>query len=544
MAERKKEEGNFFSVKPSRREILSFTALGLGTVALGACPPQKGAPELSSSGALVVRPKEIDSVLNNPWMGWGLWAGPIYFDGTRRSLEDNTTGFGDSAALFDWVLLDWMWADLEPREGEFQWSELDHVISYWAGKGKQINLRVWVTDDPGWNGAPGAEKVCPDWVYDSGLRWHDYPGEGGVKKQEPDYADPSFEQVFLPRLKNFLEALAARYDKPGHPFNFLSCMGYGQWGEWHTMWSKYIWPSKQVKHEILARIVNLYADTFRHTDMAISYCFDTFNFGALEGDIKTEAGSTIDRRYRLAWDDPEDFKYRQALDVALARSFLLERHGFIDGLRYTDRRIMEEEWLRRGLMAEGDWSYMDVKDHKTHGTLDENIDIMLEWHSNYGHFYMDAPACKRAMQEDAGRFASGLKSGGLGYRLVLTEASYPGALAPGQLFLLKQSWENRNVGRCYKRHPLKLYLTDNAGSEAYSEADTSFDQTRWIRGQTYELTSVFHLPRDLQEGIYDVRIAMTDRIGNPALSLGISGGDGLKRYRLGTVRIDKTVKRG
>jgi hypothetical protein len=37
-----------------------------------------------------------------------------------------------------WVLLDWMWADLEPQEGKFHWSELDHVIQYWVQKGKQI----------------------------------------------------------------------------------------------------------------------------------------------------------------------------------------------------------------------------------------------------------------------------------------------------------------------------------------------------------------------------------------------------------------------
>ncbi len=115
---------------------------------------------------MIVKPRELDGIVSNPWMGWGLWAGPIYFDGTVRTLAENTAAFGDDAPLFDWVLVDWMWADLEPREGEFHWDELDAVIEYWAARGKQINLRVWVTDDPGWNGAPGADEVCPNWVYD------------------------------------------------------------------------------------------------------------------------------------------------------------------------------------------------------------------------------------------------------------------------------------------------------------------------------------------------------------------------------------------
>jgi hypothetical protein len=82
-------------------------------------------------------------------MGWELWAGPRYFDGRAFTLDYNTTGFGDDAPLFTWVLIDWMWADLEPREGEYAWKDLDTVIDYWAKRGKQVELRIWITDDHG-----------------------------------------------------------------------------------------------------------------------------------------------------------------------------------------------------------------------------------------------------------------------------------------------------------------------------------------------------------------------------------------------------------
>jgi hypothetical protein len=166
-----------------------------------------------------------------------------------------------------------------------------------------------VTDDTGWEGVPGAEKVCPDWIYQTGVHWHNYISEGGVPRREFDYAHPSFQQVFMPRLKNLLEALADKYDKPENPFNFMACFGYGHWGEWHTMWSNYFWPSKQLKHDVLAGIVNLYADTFKHIDLSISYCVDTFNIGIKQPNV------TKIRKYfehQLCWDDPEDFKYRQA----------------------------------------------------------------------------------------------------------------------------------------------------------------------------------------------------------------------------------------
>ena len=54
----------------------------------------------------------------------------------------------------------------------------------------------------------------------------------------------------------------------------------------------------------------------------------------------------------------------------------------------------------------------------------------------------------------------------------------------GDLLVLKQDWVNRNVGRLYVQHPLKLYLTDTQGNEKFSEVDTGFDETVGYRGKT------------------------------------------------------------
>ena len=486
---------------------------------------------------MIVKPLEIDDVLYNPWMGWGLWSGLVAGDGSHHTIVENTTGFEDDAPLFQWMLIDWMWADLEPQEGHFFWDDLETVLNYWVARGKQINLRVWVTDDPGWNRSAGLHKVCPDWVYDAGLRSHDYSDEAGVLKREPDYADSSFQTVLIPRLKNLLAALADRYDKPGNPFNFISNFGYGQWGEWHTLLSNYYWPSKEIKHAVLAQLINLYADTFKHIDLAVSYCIDTYNIGEGAPYLRLLENSWSSFRDLIARDNVEDFKYRQAMDVALGRGYLLGRHGFIDGLEYVDKVIMQQEWQRTAFYAEANWNYADTKNHGTHGTIDENIDVMLDWHSTYAHFYSRHNSYSRFLREDADTFGRALRSGGFGYRLVLTEAAYPDLIAPDRLFLLHQKWANRNVARCYKRHPLKLYLTDAAGNTVYEEADRTFDQTSWIRGQSYDWLSIFHLPAGLPEGTYDVRIALVDLEGNPKISLGIAGGDLQKRYRLGTVLV-------
>ena len=105
------------------------------------------------------------------------------------------------------------------------------------------------------------------------------------------------------------------------------------------MWSHYRWPSVDVKHQVLAQIVNMYADTFTVLP-CISYCFDS------------------DRKEVMSLDD---FLYRQALDVALAKGFALARHGSIDGLGAWDTAVMRRYWQKAVMLAEGNWSYADIK---------------------------------------------------------------------------------------------------------------------------------------------------------------------------------------
>jgi len=462
-----------------------------------------------------VKPVEIDGPLPNPYMGWGIWAGSRYFDGRPFTLDYNTTGFGDNAPLFDWVLIDWMWHDLEPKEGQYYWKDLDTIIDYWAARGKQIELRIWITDDPGWDGKPGNE-VCPEWLWATGVKFREYVGEGKSKKREPDYLDSSYQTIYLPKAKSFLTAVAARYDKPTSPVMLWGAMGYGQWGEWHTLWSKYPWPNRDAKHKVLSEILAMYADTFTVKPISVSFCFDN--------DLSQVTSL-------------DDFVYRHGLGLALERKFALARHAFIDGFNIWDKSLMQAYWRNNPIWAEGNWSYTDIKNQKTHGDIDENLDVMLDWHANWGHLYLDADSYKAAMRDDRATFERGLMRGGLGYRLVPTMASWRKQLPAGDLLLLRQTWVNRNVGHLYLRQPLKIYLTDGQENEKFSEVDGGFDETTWIKGTEYPFISIFHLPASLAPGVYDLRIALVDQTGQPDISLGISGVDAQKRYRLGTIQI-------
>jgi hypothetical protein len=480
-----------------------------------------------NSKTITVHPREIGDPLTNPYSGWGIWLGPRFMDGKSISNEYNTTGFEDDAPLFKWALVDLMWADLEPEEGKFYWEKFDSILIYWKARNKQFLIRITVSDDPGWDGAPG-NTACPDWIWNLGVKYHEYKGEGNSQKREPDYVDPSYEKVYIPHLRNFLTAFAKHYQKPANNIMMFQVMGYGQWGEWHTLWSKYPWPDKDVKHKVLTNIIQQYKDIFDSTKLSISYCWDNDN---------PQVTSM------------EDFTYRQATDLAIANDFCLTRHAFIDGFGKWDTKVMENHWKHCPLLAEANWTYLEIKNQSTHGTFDQNLNIMLEWHSIYAHFYTNAEGYKRSMKEDKATIERGLKAGGLGYRYVLTSASWDKELNAGRMLILKQSWINRNVGWCPKQFPLKIYFTDKEGNEKYSAVDKAFDISKLYKGEIYCKSTMVSLSKGtgeaffdtnikkLDAGEYDLRIALVDETFNPALKLGIEGIDKQGRYKLGTIRI-------
>lgn len=486
--------------------ILLLVSAGIGT---GAGPH----PDLTS-----VRPSEIDGPLPNPYMGWGIWAGPQQFGYNEKqfTVEDNTTGFGDDAPLFNWVMVDWAWKDLEPQEGQFNWKDFDRVLDFWSARGKQFVVRLWVSDDAGWATHPGA-PVCPAWLWDKGLHGRDYVGQAKSKQREPDYLDPSYEKIYLPALKKLVTTFAARYDKPESPISFVQVMGYGQWADWATWYSKYPWPSTEAKHRVLAKLVDIHAAAFKHIQLLM----------AIMGDWDNEKPFSL-----------EEYMRRMALDEGIAHGTGLIHTGFIQGL--SDNPWVEpmvgRYWQKLPVIGEG-WSYEEIKDDGTHGTLEEHLRGMLLYHLNAFHYYSDFYSYRRMMRDDPATIKEGLRGGGLGYRLVLTSASWPSELQAGHFLVLDQTWVNRNVGRLYVRHPMKIYLTDQDGKEKYSALDVDIDESLWVRGETYTHLSPVPLPENLPPGDYDLRVALVGRDGKPRIALAIQGVDAEKRYRLGTIRV-------
>ena len=506
-------------------QLLSSSTLYAFSGRAGAQELTPARPSASQASMHAITPKELDAPLPNPFMGFGIWVAPRQLGYTKPdySIASNTTEFGDDAPLFNWVMVDWDWAHLEPKENEYDWAALHAAIEYWAARGKQFIVRLWVTSDPGWKTDASPISVIPQWLWDKGLKYLEYQVSGTndisnpMKQRQPDYLDPSYEEIYLPALKRLLEAFASRYDKPATPVIFMQVVGYGDWVDFDAWFLKFRWPDEKVKNLFFARLVNLFADTFHHIQLLQTYMGD--------------------------WDKSSDwsmerFLHDQALDLSISKNTGLMDTGFIvaRGTTPWTRRMVERYWQTLPFAGEG-WAYEEIKDVGTYGTIEENVDVVLQYHTNFYHFYSYAQSYRRMIRDDQAVIEKGLRSGGLGYRLVLASASWPKELPAGHLLLINQEWMNRNIGRLYIHHPLKVCLLDAQGDEKFSALDWDIDVTKWVKGESYPRTSVIQLPQKLAPGGYEVRIALTDSTGTPRIKLAMEGLDSSGRYKLGAIRI-------
>ena len=93
------------------------------------------------------------------------------------------------------------WADLEPREGSYNWATLDKALADAKNAGRTVVLRVF-------SNRSGFGQASPSWFFTSPGADYYYPS--GSTYQSPVAWDPTYQQKF----GSFVEALGRRYN--GH----------------------------------------------------------------------------------------------------------------------------------------------------------------------------------------------------------------------------------------------------------------------------------------------------------------------------------------
>src|SRR5215212_6839826 len=176
------------------------------------------------AGDLVtVTPRENpDAVLHNPDMGWALYENyPVdrrpKGSSTMLTLPEETfDGVDEVAVMFSW-------ADVERREGEYDFAAVDRAYDHWHARGKRIQLRMstesllyWSAIDP-----PGGKGI-PDYVLAR------LPAERKQTRtlENIDYLVADARDAFyLERLEKYLAAVAAHFAPDRRPVTLIDLRG-------------------------------------------------------------------------------------------------------------------------------------------------------------------------------------------------------------------------------------------------------------------------------------------------------------------------------
>lgn len=110
------------------------------------------------------------------------------------------------------------WAELEPADGQYDWSEFDELLRVAEASGKRLVPRVY-TNVGAW------AQGTPQWVFDEGAAA--YRSDAGDAPIQPVPTDPIFTQKF----SEFLAVMGDRYDGNRQIEFFQTNAGMGGFGE-------------------------------------------------------------------------------------------------------------------------------------------------------------------------------------------------------------------------------------------------------------------------------------------------------------------------
>jgi hypothetical protein len=446
-------------------------------------------------GQEVVHPQDTGEALCNPGMGWVFH----YYDnnpanyGSRLEPSDTVDEFPGLTVIY----LRIPWSYVEPEEGRFNWAVVDAPAQRWIDKGKQVAFRFTCSES--W-----MRWATPEWVMKAGANGYNFrPGQGVVEDGpfwEPDYDDP----IFLEKLGNFLAAAAKRYD--GNPeVAFIDVGSFGVWGEGHTFASTRL----PFSGDTVRRHLDLHRKHFPRTLLAANDDFSSQGRGDDTIDYAREKGLTLRDDSILVQGGKNAYFHA----------------NFAQGIWPNLPVILESEHYG-GSRDRGCWQ---------DGSL--YLQAVEDYHASYASIHW----WPREFLQECGDLIHRINQR-LGYRLQLTEASWPGKVKLGEPMQLTCRWRNAGVAPCLPGGFPCVTLKDRKGGIVATYVDEAFDMRSLPvaapgEAPETERSLTVSLPYFAQGGTYDVYVSVGSRTGTPQIALPLPEGDGHRRYRLGTMQV-------
>lgn len=446
----------------------------------------------AQKGTVQFNAKETDDILRNPYSGMVNYGIEVSY-GEREIPEYIYPG--------SIVYLRPAWSDLEPEKGVLNLSRFEKIRdNHLAGGCTQWAMRLVTVQKVGTD-----KDAFPAW-----LRKEVKNGNMHKGYFEPYYGDSAYVSHF----ESFVNRIAEKYD--GDPrLAFVDISGLGLYSEWGDPESHQPgWDNDSIMKRDTRRLIDIYFKAFKKTPLSISTHI---------------IGPNLEDRYEVMY--------------ALSKGAWLRRDGVGSPFFHEGhKKLVQKYWKDRPIITEMYAIYSNYNDIKTGRnknwsgwSFKDVVNQILDQHGMCAEMSRDLDISDAFLKNSSfDRLAREV-----GYRLVLSKAEFPQTILNGEKLIVRQLWKNQGVSKLYKKYPLRFYLTNNAGQEVWSYIDNDFDPTNWERGNVYEYHSIIPIKVNIPFGTYDLKIALVDEIGNPAINLGQEGRDDAGRYLLGKIKLEK-----
>jgi Domain of unknown function (DUF4832)/Beta-galactosidase len=448
---------------------------------------------VAQNNNVVVRPKEIDTVLVNPGMGiqtFQRFNGDPLNSGLRWSEEGPTEVLSPAATKPDFPegtisYCRWFWNVLEPEQGKYNWGLIDLALEQARKHHQTLSIRMMPYDQ---------RHPLPEWFQNSGAHRANKPTDEDGKIWQPDFTDP----IYLKYWADLVAAAGARYD--GNPYlEMVDVSSIGYWGEG---WSPYMPVFKYQK-----ALIDIYLDAFKRTPLLMN--FDQAQ--ALAYGVSHGTGWRLDcwGDMGMLWGEKES-----------GRSLMLDR--------YPEQVVevgIENGWMHSPVSLEscgvvGTW-------FKFGYDVDYILAQALRWHVSSVNIKSSAipPQWKKQFDEFEKK---------MGYRFILRRLEYPKEVRPGEMTPVHMWFLNAGVAPVYRTYILAVELSS---SEDQAIIKTPADVRTWLPGDAVFDGTLF-VPYSLKAGEYHFRVGMLDpHTGLPAIKLAIEGRQADGWYDLGTIQV-------
>ncbi len=378
------------------------------------------------------------------------------------------------------------WRELEPREGEFDWSgiETEYNLARWREEGKHVVLR-FILDYP----RDESHMDIPDWLYEK------IGGDGNLYDNSygrgfsPNYSN----QILIQYHKRAIEAMGARWGQDGF-ISYIQLGSLGHWGEWHIKAEDdmYIMPKADVREQYILP----YITSFPHARILMRRPFraaSTYNFGVFN-DMVGEKESTDEW---LGWLK-NGGHYMQAE----------ERNELVAILNWWEKAPVGGEFtsdlsMRRLLI----------------NNLNQTLDMIKESHMTF-----IGPKYAEVFGNDRNGYDRVRKQ--LGYRIWISKAEIDFA----DRTKITLTWNNTGAAPMYHKWNSYLYLEEPGGGNIATIA-IPMDMTTLMPGMQQSVT--FHAPIAIDPSVQNIFVGTVDPMtGKDAVHYAVKGQENETRLRL------------